>query len=105
MRHRQFGAWTLTCLTAVAGFSTSVQAADRTIDFRRDIRPILSDHCYTCHGPDEGQRQTEWRLDVKDVALGEIDSGGLAIVPGKSDESELYRRMSAEDEVHLGSST
>ncbi len=63
------------------------------VDYNRDVRPILSDNCYLCHGPDSGTRLTDWRLDLKESALGETDSGEVAIEPGKSDASELARRI------------
>ena len=63
------------------------------IGYNQYIRPILSDNCSNCHGPDKNHRQAELRLDVRDVA---VEKG--AIVPGKPDESELIRRiLSASD--------
>lgn len=69
-----------------------VRAADE-IDFDRDIRPILSDKCYFCHGPDPKHREADLRLDQREVAL---EFG--AIVPGMPDESELVRRIFADSE-------
>lgn len=69
----------------------AIQAEDR-IRFNRDVRPILSDKCYFCHGPDAGKRKADLRLDDKRIAL---DSG--AIVPGKPDDSELVRRILSDD--------
>ena len=68
-------------------------------DFNRDIRPILADNCYACHGPDQNQRMAGLRLDQQDSALGRLDSGNLAIVPGNPEESELIRRITAEDDA------
>ncbi len=75
-----------------------VRAAD-AIEFNRDIRPILSENCFACHGPDAGQRQADLRLDDHDAALAELESGRRAIVPGNVDESELVRRITSSGEA------
>ena len=73
------------------------RAAD--VDFARDIRPLLSDRCYTCHGPDENQREAELRLDDADAILTDGDvSGSPIVVPGDAATSELFARVSATDE-------
>jgi hypothetical protein len=66
------------------------------IEFNRDIRPILSDNCFTCHGPDSGQRKARLRLDDRDVAIERA-----AIVPGKPDQSELIARIYATSDDDL----
>jgi hypothetical protein len=71
--------------------------AGETVDFSRDIRPILSDKCFRCHGPDEGERATSMRLDLRESALGELESGDHAIVPGDREASQLWARITAED--------
>lgn len=71
--------------------------ADSTIDFGRDVRPVLADLCFECHGPDEESRVTEMRLDGT-LALPHLESGRPAIVPGRPLESPLYLRLIAEDE-------
>ncbi|HMJ89678.1 MAG TPA: DUF1549 domain-containing protein, partial [Candidatus Acidoferrum sp.] len=66
----------------------SARAAEQQLGYNRDIRPILSDNCFRCHGADKGARKAKLRLDVREVA---IEKG--AIVPGKVDESELMTRI------------
>jgi hypothetical protein len=66
------------------------------IEFNRDIRPILSDKCFTCHGPDERQRKSKLRLDTEAGAKADL-GGRFAIVPGDPAKSELVRRVSAGD--------
>jgi hypothetical protein len=76
-----------------------LQAAEPKLDFSRDIRPILAENCFACHGPDANKRQASLRLDIRDEALKPADSGLAAIVPGKAAESELVRRIFAQDEA------
>jgi len=65
--------------------------------FDRDIRPVLSDKCFQCHGPDEEKRQRKLRLDVRAIATGKLASGKIAIVPGSLEKSELVRRITTDD--------
>ncbi len=67
-----------------------------TIDFSRDIQPILSDKCYLCHGPDAKERKGDLRLDVEKEAKA-LKDGVAAILPGKSHESSLIERIFSDD--------
>ena len=66
------------------------------LHYNRDIRPILSDKCFHCHGPDKNKRDSGLRLDVREDAISNRD-GIRAIVPGKPDESEIIARISTTD--------
>src|SRR5688572_19815065 len=84
------------CLSMRAGFGASSPTG--TIDFNHDVRPILSDNCFKCHGPDEAARKAKLRLDLREHALLPAKSGGIAIVPGQPAKSELILRITdAED--------
>src|SRR5258705_13910272 len=71
--------------------------AQKDLDFNRDIRPILSDHCYACHGPDESKRKAGLRFDRPEEALKTLKSGKRAIVPGDVEKSTLVQRLTSRD--------
>lgn len=86
----------------LAGFvfwfgASGTTAADRTIEFNRDVRPILSNNCYYCHGPDKNHRQAGLRLDQSDAAKSKLESGQVAITPHSVDASSLISRITAAD--------
>ncbi|HTL18354.1 MAG TPA: c-type cytochrome domain-containing protein, partial [Patescibacteria group bacterium] len=66
-------------------------------EFDRDIRPILAENCYPCHGPDQNKRKARLRLDRSEDATKMLPDGEIAIVPGKPRESKLVERISAKD--------
>lgn len=74
-----------------------VSAQTPVIDYNKQIRPLLSDRCYQCHGPDEATRKGGLRLDLRDAALGKGESGQVAIVPGKPGDSALIARILSPD--------
>lgn len=69
----------------------------KAVDFNRDLRPILSNNCFACHGPDTAARQADLRLDIEKSATAEHD-GHAAIIPGNLERSELIRRITSDDE-------
>jgi hypothetical protein len=73
------------------------KTAKRGVDFDREIRPLLSDNCFQCHGPDEQQRKARLRFDTKEGAFAKPG----VIVPGKAAESRLFKRISATDAAML----
>jgi len=84
------------CISLVAA-NAAEDPVETRIDFDREIRPLLSETCFTCHGPDADKRQAGLRLDQKESAFGSLESGNTAIVPGAPEHSELIRRLLSTD--------
>src|ERR1044071_1243190 len=82
----------------LTAFASDAVAATAKVDFNRDIRPIMSDTCFHCHGHDAKARKAGLRLDRREEALKETRRGSLPIVPGKPDESEIIARLNDPDE-------
>ena len=90
------------CLAVFGGplaFAEHHETEQASINYNLDIRPILADNCFACHGPDAKTRQADLRLDTKAGAFSE-PSGYPVIVPGKPEESELHLRIVSEDETY-----
>ena len=82
-------------LLLLAFLSAPLQA-ERPIDFNRDIRPIISDKCYKCHGPDAKNQKSDFRLDTREQAI--ADLGGYAgVTPGNLDQSDLHHLIRSDD--------
>ena len=84
-------------LCSALAVGAAAAATPAQIDFNRDIRPILSENCYTCHGPDANKLKAGLRFDVKESAFGKAKSGEIAVVPGAPEKSEMIRRLTATD--------
>src|SRR6056297_2522295 len=91
----------LILLVAATGIARNGEAGDGAedrVDFGSQIRPILSDSCFHCHGPDAEDRKAGLRLDVPEGAFEETRSGAVPVVPGDLDQSELIWRVTTDDE-------
>src|SRR5712691_1430982 len=75
----------------------SLQGGAGKVDFNREVRPILTENCFKCHGPDDGARKAKLRFDVRSEALKPAKSGAVPIVPGAPEKSELVARITASD--------
>src|SRR5438046_773855 len=84
------------CWAVLSTGAAAAANAPQQIQFNRDIRPILSDRCFACHGPDKNKRKAELRLDTRAGLLGAVGKKGV-VVPGKPNDSELWRRLTSDD--------
>ncbi|MEJ7768396.1 MAG: DUF1549 domain-containing protein, partial [Chitinophagaceae bacterium] len=82
-----------------ADVAEAYKTVPEEIDFNQHVKPILSDRCFSCHGPDRGIQEAGLRLDVAEAAYAELpqNPGRYAIVPGKLDKSELVKRILSTD--------
>src|SRR6476660_1529435 len=76
-------------------FGLAIQGAK--VDFNRDIRPVMSETCFRCHGFDAKARKARLRLDLREEALKPAKSGAIPIVPGQPERSEVIRRIFTDD--------
>ena len=92
-----------TCLTlfSLGTVVSTTVAAPGKVNFNRDVRPILSDNCFSCHGFDAKKRKADLRLDVADGAFKPNKEGVVAIKPGDAGASEVWKRIITTDEDDL----
>jgi len=90
--------WIVLLSIGAMGFVNAALATDATTpSFNRDIRPVLSENCFACHGPDAQHREAGLRLDAQKNVFDESESGQAAIVPGDVEASALWHRINATD--------
>ena len=84
-------------MAAVFAAAPPPRTAAGRVDFTREIRPLLSDRCFRCHGPDASRRKAELRLDVREGAFKKLPAGWAIVKPGDPAKSELIRRITTTD--------
>ncbi len=77
------------------------EALPEIVDYNFHIKPILSDRCYKCHGPDAGAREADFRIDTEEGAFAALENKNHAIIKGKPEVSELYKRIVSKDTSEL----
>src|SRR5437870_12921558 len=100
LRHRP-ASWARTLpmsavLLAFLGVGAAPNREAEKLQFNRDIRPILAENCFACHGPDKNTRKAGLRLDMREEAI-----GLEAIVPGKPEKSGIVERIFSSDPKHM----
>src|SRR5689334_20187021 len=92
------GGFLAVCILPAVSFG-GIPQSKNTINFNRDVRPILSDRCFACHGPDKNKRQSDLRLDTKAGLFEPLakHAGKRAVVPGNVAESYAYQRIISTD--------
>src|SRR6266508_3173132 len=83
--YRKFGAVLLS--SGIASTSVAAKSPEK-LSYNRDVRPVLSDNCFFCHGPDQNKRKGKLRLDVREEAIAK-----KAVVPGRPAESDVIKRI------------
>ncbi|MFM9962085.1 MAG: PSD1 and planctomycete cytochrome C domain-containing protein [Planctomycetaceae bacterium] len=98
MRAKHFVCGFVVAIAVVAGplFAADNGSLPEIVEFNRDIRPILSDNCFFCHGPDKNKRKADLRLDTQEGLHGKDGEPGT-VAPGKPSDSELFRRITSSD--------
>ncbi len=91
----------LSILVALFSLGGVLTVSAEPLRYNRDIRPILSDNCFACQGPDKANQKAGLRLNVRDVAIKPVESGDTAIVPGNVDKSTLVARILTSDEDEI----
>src|SRR5262245_61760700 len=89
--------WTIALLSTAVADDARVEdkspVPDR-IQFNRDVRPIRSENCYVCHGPDPKTREANLRFDTKEGIFATLEEGNVAVSPGNLEKSQLWKRIS-----------